>query len=66
MIQEAISEYLITNGIKQVFLAEKCGWTPQKMSAILNKKQKLEADSYGEICEALNLPYDFFFKKSGS
>lgn len=60
-IEKAIREYLISHGIKQSFIAEKCAWTKQKVNAILTGKQKINADDYGAICEAVDVPYDHFY-----
>lgn len=60
-IEQAIREYLENHGIKQVFLAEQCGWAKQRMNAILTGKQKISADDYGAICEVVGVPYDYFY-----
>lgn len=57
-----LTDYLGANGIKQVFVAEKCGWTRQRMNTICSGKQALGMDDYIKICDALGLPYEFFFK----
>lgn len=60
-IEQAIREYLSSNGIKQTFIAERCGWTKQRLNAILTGRQKISADDYGAICEAVGAPYDYFY-----
>lgn len=60
-IEKAIREYLITHGIKQTFIAEKCAWTKQKTNAIVTGKKKISAEEYGAICEAVGVSYDYFF-----
>lgn len=60
-IEFVIREYLIGHGIKQSFVADKCGWTKQKINAIMTGRQKINADEYGAICEAINVPYDYFY-----
>lgn len=57
-----IRQYLKEQGIKQKFISEKCGWSKQKTSAIINGKKKLAADELAAICEALNVPYDYFYR----
>lgn len=61
-IELAIRKYLIDHGIKQSFVAEKCGWTRQKTNAITTGKMKITANEYGELCDAVGVPYDYFFK----
>lgn len=60
-IEQAIKEYLKNHGIKQAFVAERCDWTKQRMNAILTGKQKISADDYAAICEAISVPYDYFY-----
>ena len=43
-VERKIQQYLKDHGIKQKFVCEKCGWTKQKMSSIVNGKKKLAAD----------------------
>ena len=57
----AIKDYLITHGIKQSFVAEKCGWSKQKTNCIVNGKQKITADEMRTVCDAVGVPYDYFF-----
>lgn len=57
----AIKEYLVSHGIKQTFVSERCGWSRQKTNAIVTGKQKISADEYGAICEAVGVPYDYFY-----
>lgn len=61
-LNEAVRSYMENNGIKQSHVAERLGWTPQKMSAVLSGKQRMEADTLGDICDALGKPYDYFYK----
>lgn len=60
-VEKAIKEYLVSNGIKQTSVAERCSWTKQRLNAILTGKQKINVDDYGAICEAVGVPYDFFY-----
>lgn len=62
-ISNHIREYLGTHGVKQVFLADKCGWSKQKTNTIVCGKRKITADELASICDALNLPYDYFYNK---
>lgn len=60
-IDLAIREYLINHGIKQTFVSERCGWSKQKTNAIVTGKKKISADEYGNICDAVGVPYDYFY-----
>lgn len=60
-IELAIRKYLLDHGIKQSFVAEKCGWTRQKTNAIATGKAKITANEYGDLCDAIGVPYDYFF-----
>lgn len=61
MIAKAIRDYLISRGIKQTYIAEKCGWSKQKVNCSIHGKQKISADDYRAICEAIGAPYDYFY-----
>jgi len=61
LISFAIKDYLTTHGIKQVFVAEKCGWSKQKTNCIINGRQKMTAEDMRSICEAIGVPYDYFY-----
>ena len=60
-VSQAINQHIRESGIKQTALAEKCGWPKQKMNAIVRERQTLSSDDYGCICDALDVPYDFFY-----
>lgn len=60
-IEKAIRDYLVTHGITQAFIARECGWTKQRMNAILIGRQKINAYDMGAICEAVGVPYDYFY-----
>lgn len=57
---EKISDYLKQNGIKQTFIADRCGWTKQKLYNLLHGRNRISVEDYEAICEALNVPFDFF------
>lgn len=61
-----IRKYLEDHGIKQTFISDRCGWTKQKTHAIVTGKRKITADEYGEVCDAVGVPYDFFFNEAAS
>lgn len=60
-IEKAIRDYLVAHGITQAFIARKCGWTKQRMNAILSGRQKISVDDMGAICETVGVPYDYFY-----
>ena len=60
-VELAIREYLISHGISQAFVARKCGWSRQRANSILTGKQKLHFDDAVAICDAIGLPYDYFY-----
>lgn len=60
-IERAIREYLISHGIKQTFISKQCEWTKQKTSAIMTGKKKITVEEYGYLCDAIGVPYDYFF-----
>lgn len=55
-----IKKYLEENGIKQNYLSEKTGIPPAILNAIMNDKRKIEVNEYLKICDALELPLDYF------
>lgn len=57
----AVKDYLTTHGIKQTFIADKCGWSKQKVNCVLNGKQRMTAEDMSDICEAIGLPYGYFY-----
>ena len=59
-IAAAIQDYIRKQGITQTVLAERLGWSNQKVSRTLRNQQGLSAEHMADICEALNVPYDFF------
>lgn len=62
MLGERLKNYIEQNGIKQTFLADKTGMSPQTINAILNNGRKIEATEYYNICNALNLSLEFLFQ----
>ncbi len=60
-IEKAIRDYLAAHGTTQAFIAQKCGWTKQRLNAILTGRQKINAYDLGAICDAVGVPYDYFY-----
>jgi transcriptional regulator with XRE-family HTH domain len=61
-IAPAIRDYLQDHGIKQTFIAEKCGWSKQKTSCIINGKSKITAEDYQALCKCIGVPYELFLE----
>lgn len=55
MVGEYLGKYMKDNGIKQVFVSEKTGISPQKLGVILKDKQKIEVQEYFKICVAVGI-----------
>ena len=62
-VDQKIQLYLKKHGIKQKYISDRCGWSKQKTSSIINGKKKLAADELASICEAINVPYDYFYRE---
>lgn len=60
-IELAIREYLISHGISQAFVARKCGISKQKLNGILNGRQEIKARELKAVCEAIGVPFDYFY-----
>lgn len=63
MVGKRIKEYLMSNGIKQTFIAEKTGLTPMVISDICNNGRKIDIVEYYKICKALNVPLETFLEE---
>lgn len=59
----AIKAYITEHGLKQKNIAEKSGFTVQTFNAVMNGQRKLEATEYFKVCDALQIPLDYFVKK---
>ena len=65
-ISEQLNQYVIQNGIKQVYISDKTGLTQDRISKILNGNRKILADEFLIICEALNIDPNIFRTKIAS
>lgn len=61
-IASTIRAYLQDHGIKQTFIAEKCGWSKQELSCIVNEKSKMTVEDYQTLCRAIGVPYELFLE----
>lgn len=59
-LAESINAYLIEQGIKKKYVAEKSGISENALNLALNGKRRLLADEYVKICQILNVPFDRF------
>ena len=66
MVKEAIARYISERGIKQVFIAQKTGMTPQAVNAMVRGERNLDVEEYAAICVALGVPYDTFFPNTNA
>ena len=62
MVGKKIKQYLVDNGIKQTFLAEKTGLSQMVISDICNRDRKIDVVEYAKICKALNVPFETFLE----
>lgn len=63
MVGAKIKEYLVQNGIKQSFVAEKVGITPSQMYEICTRGRTIDCVLYYKICKVLDVPLDRFLKE---
>lgn len=57
---EVIRKYITDNGIKQNFVAEKIGMTPEILRRSIEGQRKLKADELIAICQLLSLTIEDF------
>ena len=60
----SVQKYLKVHGIKQATIAEKCGWSKQRTSNIIRGEKKMDAEEMAAICDAVGVPYDFFYNNA--
>ncbi len=63
-INERLNVYVAEKGIKQVYIAQKTGLTPDTVSKMLNGNRRILADEFLLICNALNIDPNIFRNKS--
>lgn len=63
MVGKRIKEYLLSNGIKQSFVAEKVGIPASQLSEICNQGRTIDCVLYYKICKTLNVPYETFLEE---
>lgn len=62
-VNERLKKIVEERGIKQSFLCEQTGMTPDAISRILNSNRKVTADEFLNICQVLNVDPRQFFRK---
>ena len=65
MVGVKIKQYLSDHGITQKFVADKAGIDEKIFSDICRGVRKVEVTEYFRICNALNLPLDYFNDNEG-
>lgn len=64
MVRKAIAKYLTENGIRQNFLSQKTGISPQAICLILKGERNLDVEEYAKICEALGVSCNYFIEEA--
>lgn len=62
MIAEAIAKYMAEHHIKQAVLCRRTGLSRRSVSLALRGMRKISVEEYAQICDALNISYDYFFR----
>lgn len=60
MLYAKIKSYMDERGIKQSFLTKRLGMTTSTCNAMLNGKRGISAEEYFKICDALQVPLNYF------
>lgn len=63
MVGQRIKTYLIENGIKQSFLADKTDIPQTVLSLMLNGSRRIDVTQYYKICLALNVDMTKFLEE---
>lgn len=61
-VYEKVREYIDSQGLKQVAVAQKAGIPKTTFNAIMNGKRTLYADDLRAICLALNVSPELFIE----
>ena len=59
-IEEKVQQYLVNNGITQVFFADLIGISTANVAAMFKGKRRMKADELIKFCEHYGLNIDFF------
>ena len=63
VIEEKVKNYLLVNGITQVFFANLIGISSANVAAMFAGKRKMKADELITFCEHYGLSFDYFRNK---
>lgn len=64
-VYQKVKQYLEEHGIRQSFVADKCGISASTFNSMLNGKRKMYAEDLRMICYALEVPPEAFIEYSG-
>lgn len=64
--RKILEKLIKERGLKQYYLAEKIGMSPQSMSSLLHGDKKFTADIAIQLGKALDVPYTIFLTESYS
>lgn len=62
-VRDILAREIEEGCFKQAALACKAGLTEQKLSDIVNKRRKLDANEMFELCKAMRISPDYLFAK---
>ncbi len=65
MVARKINEYLIANGVKKTWLAERLGVPVSTLSTILNGRVQMKAEMFINICKILGVAPETFADGEG-
>lgn len=60
MLNQRIKNFMEERGIKQSFLNKQLNMKSSTVNALLNGNRKISAEEYFKICDALNVPLEYF------
>lgn len=63
MVATNINQYLVDNGIKKTWLAERLGVPTSTLSTILNGRVEMRAEMFIRICRILRVSPETFAKE---
>lgn len=63
MLGARIKAYADERGLKYSAIAERANISLNTFSAMINEKRRITAEEYFAICEAFEVPVDFFYSK---
>lgn len=55
-----IKDYMVSKGIKQVYVSDKTGIPAPILNMMLNDKRRIEVNEYMKICDVIGVPLEQF------